>query len=154
MTKKDYYNVEKNIDKIKRGEYTNFLDPSTLNKVQSKLKKYNYNIYSPYKESDKVIIYTNELPKIRLLEIISYDKLTHREILGSLFGLNISSELFGDIIITNNHYYITIIDSIYNLIINDYKQVGVHSIKLKEVPLSLYDNKVFALLKSSNSFDE
>ena len=98
MSKKDYYIIEKNINKIYRGEATNFLDPTTLKNVINKLKGINYNVYYPYKDSDKTIIYTNTLPEISLLEIISYDKLTHREIMGSLFGLNIDSELFGDIL--------------------------------------------------------
>ena len=140
MSKKDYFCIEKNINKIANNKYTNFLDPNTLSKVLSRLKGYKYQLYYPYVDSDKVIIYTDELPKIRLLEIISYNKLTHREILGSLFGLNIDSELFGDIIIDNNHYYIMIIDSIYNLIIKDYNMVGNNYIKLKEVPLSIINN--------------
>lgn len=140
MSKKDYYIIEKNINKIYRGEATNFLDPTTLKNVINKLKGINYNVYYPYKDSDKTIIYTNTLPEISLLEIISYDKLTHREIMGSLFGLNIDSELFGDIIITNNHYYIMIIKSMYELIINNFNMVGRHSIKLKEVSLDILDN--------------
>lgn len=140
MSKKDYYIIEKNINKIYRGESTNFLDPTTLKNVISKLKGINYNIYYPYKDSDKVIIYTNKLPEIKILEIISYDKLSHREIMGSLFGLNIDSELFGDIIITNNHYYIMIINSIHDLIINNLNIIGKHPIKLKEVPLEILDN--------------
>ena len=140
MSKKDYYIIEKNINRIYRGEATNFLDPTTLKNVISKLKGINYNVYYPYKDSDKTIIYTNTLPEISLLEIISYDKLTHREIMGSLFGLNIDSELFGDIIITNNHYYIMIIKSMYELIINNFNMVGRHSIKLKEVSLDILDN--------------
>lgn len=140
MSKKDYYIIEKNINKIYRGESTNFLDPTTLKNVIIKLKGINYNIYYPYKDSDKVIIYTDKLPEIRLLEILSYDKLTHREIMGSLFGLNIDSELFGDIIITNNHYYIMIINSIHDLIINNLNMIGKHHIKLKEVALSILDN--------------
>lgn len=140
MSKKDYYIIEKNINKIYRGEATNFLDPTTLKNVISKLKGINYNVYYPYKDSDKTIIYMNTLPEISLLEIISYDKLTHREIMGSLFGLNIDSELFGDIIITNNHYYIMIIKSIYELIINNFNMVGRHPIKLKEVSLDILDN--------------
>ena len=140
MSKKDYYIIEKNINKIYRGEATNFLDPTTLKNVISKIKGINYNVYYPYKDSDKTIIYTNTLPEISLLEIISYDKLTHREIMGSLFGLNIDSELFGDIIITNNHYYIMIIKSMYELIINNFNMVGRHPIKLKEVSLDILDN--------------
>ncbi len=140
MSEKNYYIIEKNINKIYRGEPTNFLDPNTLKNVINKLKGINYNIYYPYKDSDKAIIYTDKLPEIYLLEIFSYDKLTHREIMGSLFGLNIDSELFGDIIITNNHYYIMIINSIYPLINNNLNMIGKHPIKLKEVPLSILDN--------------
>ena len=140
MSKKDYYIIEKNINKIYRKEPTNFLDPTTLKNIMSKLKDVKYNIYYPYKDSDKVIIYTDKLPEIRLLEVLSYDQLTHREIMGSLFGLNIDSELFGDIIITNNHYYIIIVNSIYPLINNNLNMVGKHHIKLKEAPLSILDN--------------
>ena len=140
MGKKDFYIIEKNVNKIIRGDSTNFLDPSTLKNVCGKLKGYNYNIYYPYNESDKVIIYTNDIPKIRLLEIISYDKLTHREIMGSLYGLNIDSEMFGDIIIWNNHYYIMVMDSIYDLVINDLDMIGNHHIKIKEVDINILDN--------------
>ena len=44
MAQKDYYIVKKNVDKIINNKYTYFLDPSTLNKVKSKLKGYNYSI--------------------------------------------------------------------------------------------------------------
>ena len=140
MSKKDYYITEKNINRIKRNEPSYFLDPNTYKEVIKKIKKEDYHIYYPYKDSDKVIIYTKELPKIRLLEILSYEKITHREIMGSLFGLQIDSGLFGDIIITNNHYYIMVLDSIYDLIINEYNMVGNKHIKLKEVPLSTLEN--------------
>lgn len=140
MGKKDYYIIEKNVTKIKRNSYTNFLDYSTYKNVCSKLKGYNYHIYYPYEESEKVILYTDNLPKIRLLELISYDKLNHQSIMGSLYGLNIDSELFGDIIIADNHYYIMVVDTIYNLIIKEYNMVGKSHIKLKETPLEVLDN--------------
>ena len=142
MPKKDYYNIEKNINKIYRGENTNFLDPSTYKNVVNKLKNINYNTYYPYNDCDKVIIYTKEEPEIKLIEIISYDKLTHREVLGSLFGLNISSDMFGDIIIDNNHYYIMVVSSIYELIINELNMIGNHKIKLKEVSLDIIKNYI------------
>ena len=140
MSKKDYYIIEKNINRILSGKTTNFLDQATYKKVISKLKNTNYKTYYPYPESEKVILYTKELPSIILFEIISYNPLTHREIMGSLFGLNIDSELFGDIIITNNHYYIIVVNSIANLILNEYKSVGRNHIELKEVPLDTLNN--------------
>ena len=140
MSKQNYYIIEKNIEKIIRGEHTNFLDKNMLSKVIAKLKNYQYNLYYPYNDSEKVIIYTNNIPKVRILEIISYDKLTHREIMGSLYNLNIEPELFGDIIITNNHYYIIVMDIIYNYLLNNYLYVGKTKIKLKEEDLSILDN--------------
>ena len=139
MPKKDYYLIEKNVNKLYRGEATNFLDPATYKKVICKLKNIAYTTYYPYNDSEKSIIYIDKYPNIKLLEIISYDELTHREIMGSLFGLNIDSELFGDIIISNNHYYIMVVEQIYNLIINEFKMVGSHKIQLKEVPLTILD---------------
>lgn len=144
MSKKDYYIVEKNVNKILRGEYTNFLDPNTQKLTCSKLKGINYHIFYTYKDSEKNIIYTNKLPQIKLLEIISNEKITHREIMGSLYGLNIDSEMFGDIIITDSHYYILVMDSIYNYIFNNYHMVGSHYIKLieREIDsLSSYERK-------------
>ena len=137
MAKKDYYKVEKNIDKIIRGEYTNFLDPSISKKVLAKLKGYNYKIYYPYKDCEKTIIYSEKLPRIKVLEIISHEKLSHPKILGSLFSLNIDTEMFGDIIIYDEHYYIMVMDNIYNLIIQEFNMVGNIKIKLNEVSLDI-----------------
>lgn len=140
MSKKDYYIIEKNKDKIANGNYTNFLDQNTLNKVISKLKGYEYNIYYPYKDSEKVILYTKEKPIIKLLEIVSFEKLTHREIMGSLYNQNIDTEMFGDIIIYDNHYYILVMNSIYNIVLNTFNTVGNKHIKLKEVDITTLDN--------------
>ena len=142
MAKRDYYIVEKNVNKIMRGENTNFLDPQTLKNVISKLKGYSYIIYSPYDDSEKKILYVKDIPKIRLLEIKSYNKLAHRNILGSLMSLNIDNELFGDIIITNDHAYIMVVESIYDLIINEFKVVGNEKIKLIEVDINVLNNYV------------
>lgn len=137
MVKKYYYNIEKNVDKIIRGGYTNFLDPSMVLKVRGKLKGYGYKIFYPYTDCDKVILYTTFAPSIRVFEILCDDKLSHREIMGSLFGLNIDSEMFGDIVIFNGHYYIMAMDSIYNLIIHEFNMVGSKKIRLKEVSIDV-----------------
>ena len=75
------------------------------------------------------------MPKIKLLEIITKKPIKHNEILGSLFGLNIENEMFGDIIINNDHYYVLIMNKVYNLIINEFNMVGNNYIKIREVPL-------------------
>ena len=136
----DYYLVKKNIDKIRRGGYTYFINSKVFKEISNKLKKNEYSIYYPYRDCDKFILYTYDIPKIRLLEIKSYFELSHSEILGSLFGLNISDEVFGDIVIFNNRYFVYVMDEIYDLIINDFKFVGNKNISIEEVPLDMLDN--------------
>ena len=136
----DMYEIKKNVDKIKRGGYTFFLAPNIYKEVSYRLNKKEYDLYYPYPDSDKVIMYSDNIPKIRLYEIISYYPLTHREILGSLFGLNISNEVFGDIIVDNDKYYFYVMDEISDLIEKDFSFVGNKPIKLKEIDIHTLDN--------------
>ena len=140
MSKKDYYIVEKNRDKIIKGSHTNFLDPSTLNKVVAGLKGYDYKVYYPYNDCEKAVIYTKEKPIIKLLEITSFEKLTHREIMGSLYNQNIDSEMFGDIVIFDNHYYILVMNSICNIILDTFNMIGNKTVKIKEIDIITLDN--------------
>ena len=54
--KKNVYEVEKNIEKILRGGATGFLTSNVSKDIQSKLKKQEYQIFTPYQEAEKVII--------------------------------------------------------------------------------------------------
>ena len=98
------YLTEKNINKLYQDGYTFFLNPSELKEICNHLKKNSYNIYKPFEDSEKNMIYIN-LPEIVLLEIDSPIILRHQDILGTLFSLKIDEHLFGDIVIINNHYY-------------------------------------------------
>lgn len=89
--KNDIYKINNIVEKVLSGRATNFLDQREFKLVTSKLNKKNYNIYSPYKTSEKVILYTNELPMVSLYKINTYEKLRHQDILGSILGLNILS---------------------------------------------------------------
>ena len=140
MSKKDYYIIEKNINRINNNIPSYFLDPPTLLAVKKKIKGSNYNIYYPYKDADRCIIYKDKLPNVKVIEIISYDKLTHREIMGSLFGTNISYELFGDIIIMDNHYYIVVLDEAVDYLYKYLSMIGTHHIKINTLDLSVLDN--------------
>ena len=102
--------------------------------------------------------YTKEEPKIILYEIKTKIPLEHREILGTIFSLNITSELFGDIIITNNHYYIYILQSIAPYIKNNLLMIKNSHIELIEKPLEFLENykKEFdsiEIIASSNRID-
>ena len=129
------YKIEKNLNRLYRKEATFFLDPKEQLELAKKLKKEPYQIYKPYPDSEKNIFYIKEEPKVILYEIKSKIPLKHREILGTLFSLNITSELFGDIVITNNHYYIYVLESIAPYIKNNLLLVKNSRIELIEVPL-------------------
>lgn len=129
------YKIEKNLNRLYRKETTFFLDPKEQLELAKKLKKEPYQIYKPYPDSEKNIFYIKEEPKVILYEIKSKIPLEHREILGTLFSLNITSELFGDIVITNNHYYIYVLESIAPYIKNNLLLVKNSRIELIEVPL-------------------
>lgn len=129
------YKIEKNLNRLYRKEATFFLDSKEQLELSKKLKKEPYQIYKPYPDSEKNIFYIKEEPKVILYEIKSKIPLEHREILGTLFSLNITSELFGDIVITNNHYYIYVLESIAPYIKNNLLLIKNSHIELIEVPL-------------------
>ena len=129
------YKIEKNLNRLYRKEATFFLDPKEQLELKKKKKKEPYQIYKPYPDSEKNIFYIKEEPKVILYEIKSKTPLEHREILGTLFSLNITSELFGDIVITNNHYYIYVLESIAPYIKNNLLLIKNSRIELIEVPL-------------------
>ena len=129
------YKIEKNLNRLYRKETTFFLDPKEQLELKKKKKKEPYQIYKPYPDSEKNIFYIKEEPKVILYEIKSKTPLEHREILGTLFSLNITSELFGDIVITNNHYYIYVLESIAPYIKNNLLLIKNSRIELIEVPL-------------------
>ena len=137
MAKKDYYIIEKNLNRIMRGDPTNFLDPLTYKKIITKLGKTNYSVYYPYEDSEKVIIYSKTIPNLDMLEIVSSEPLTHRAILGSLYGLGIDGSLFGDIIIVNNHYYLLVISNITELIKNELTKIGSNNVTIKDSDMDI-----------------
>ena len=60
--------------------------------------------------------------------------LRHQDILGSIFALNITNEMFGDIIVDNNKYYIYILD-----IIDNYIRSNLLYIRNSEIEFELKD---------------
>ena len=130
------YLIEKTINKLYSNGYTFFLNPKELQDVISHLKKNTYEIVKPYKGSEKNIIYTKN-PEIILFEIKTKANLRHQDILGSLFSLKISDNLFGDIIITNNHYYFYTFKNMETFFEQEFTQIGKNSIELEEKELDL-----------------
>ena len=133
------YLVEKSINKLNSLGSTFFLDPRELKEVTNHLKKNSYNIYKPYIDSERNILYKDTIPDVILYEIKSKKELRHQDILGSLYSLNLDISLFGDIIIDNDKYYIYVLSIIRNSFENDFKKVGNTNIELIERDLSLME---------------
>ena len=106
--KQDKYSIEKWINQLENNKSTGFLDQHDQNILIPILNKnkIKHQIYTPYQDADHIIIYKDELPKIDVLKIDCKHPLKHNEILGSIYNLNIQKEYFGDILITNQEYYV------------------------------------------------
>ena len=136
----DYYEIEKNVNRILTGKSTNFLDGKMFNEVRKRLSKVSYEIYKPYIDSEKVIIYVNEYPTISLIQINSNESLRHQDIMGSLYNMGLESEMFGDIVIENKNYYFYIINSIKDYVFMNFNKVKSTKISLKEIDLKVLEN--------------
>ena len=133
------YLIEKTINKLNSNGYSFFLNPKELKDVTNHLRKNTYSIYKPYNYSEKNIIY-KEMPKIILLEVIAKDKIRHQDILGTLYSLQIEDNLFGDIIITNNHYYFYTFKYMHSFFEMELHKIKNTSIELVERDIHLLDN--------------
>ena len=138
------YKIEKNLNKLNKNQPTFFLDPKEQLELSKKRKKDSYQIYKPYSDSEKNIFYTKEEPKVILYEIKSKVPLEHREILGTLFSLNITSELFGDIVISNNHYYIYVLETIAPYIKNNLLMIKNSHVELVDYKKEFEEIEIIA----------
>lgn len=127
------YKIEKYVERLLNGDPTFFLNPLEVIELKGKLNKNQYKIYSPTKDSEKVIFYNKKEPNISLYEIKTNNKLRHQEILGSIFNLDIDESMFGDIIIDNDHYYIFINNLIEDYFITNFNKIGKYSISLNKL---------------------
>ena len=152
------YYIQKNINKLNTTGSTFFLDPKELMEIKSKLKKNEYSIYYPYKDSEKVILYKNNEPEVLLYEIKIKVPVRHQDILGSIYSLGIDKELFGDILIIDNHYYVYILPLVRNYFDSNFLMVRNSHIELKEININIFKDyersyEKLEFIVSSNRID-
>lgn len=135
--KSDIYKINNAVEKIKSGNNTLFLDQREYKLVTSKLKKHEYKVYYPYKDSEKVMLYTGNIPIVKLFKINTAEKIRHQDILGSLFALNIDSSFVGDIVLYNDDYYVYIENNLSTYIKDNLNIIGNKKIVLEEVSLDV-----------------
>ena len=132
----DIYIVDKNFEKILNCKYTYFLDSKLQKLVKRKLKRIKYDIYIPYKDSEKVIFYNGIKPNILLYEIKCKYKLKHQDIMGTLFSLGIDPSMYGDILIIDDKYYIYVLDIISNYLINNLTMINNNKVELVNIDIN------------------
>jgi len=152
------YFIEKNLNKLKHNQSTFFLDPKELSQIKGKLKKGEYSVYYPYKDSEKVIVYKKDIPKVLLYEIKVKIPVRHQDILGSIYSLNIASELFGDILLIDGKYFIYILPIVQNYFESNFLMVRNSSVELEQIPIETLENyersyESFEMIVSSNRID-
>lgn len=135
--KQNTYEVKKNVDKVLSGKFTGFLSSNIRLEVEKCLRKAEYDKFVPFEEAEKIILYSGDCPRVRLFQICCYkdDEIKHSSIMGSLYGLNIFGDMFGDIVKWKENFYVYLLDDICDLVISEFNFVGNVYVRLKEVPL-------------------
>ena len=134
------YTIQKNLNRLNNYQPTFFLDPKEQLELKSKLKKNDYKVFSPYKDAEKVIFYNEQLPEVILYEIKSKQEIRHQDILGTMYSLNISSEMFGDIILYNNRYFIYVLKLFQNYFEMNFTKVRNSSVELVSLDISYLED--------------
>lgn len=141
------YIIDKHIEKLYKYGYTDFLLPNEFLQVKNKLKKTEYNVYKPYIDSEKVILYRKIKPEIVLYKIISSETLRHQDILGTLFSLNLSIYVYGDIVIDNGNYYLFVLP-----VISRYLESNL--INIRNVPITLEKKNLSTIANYQRKYEK
>lgn len=130
------YEIQKNITRLNNGQATFFLDPIEAREVKRKFGKNKFNVFYPTADSEKIVYYLDKRPEILLYEIKCSNQLRHQDILGTMFSLNIAKEMYGDIIIFDNRYFIFIFKLFQNYFEMNFTMVRNNKIELKEIDIN------------------
>ena len=138
--KKNIYNDEKIIEQLYNYGHTNFLTQKELMSVKGKLNKNEYNVYYPFEDSSKVILYKKEEPEVSLLKIEGSNNLRHQDIMGTIFKEGLKEDSFGDIVKYNNDFYIFLLPHLVNDIKYHMQDIRNEKVKITEVPIEVKNN--------------
>ena len=129
------YIIQKNLTRLENGQPTFFLDLSEAKEVKRKLGKTKIKVFSPFYDSEKIIYYLGREPEVLLYEIKCSNELRHQDILGTMYSLNISKEMYGDIILYDGRYFIYILKLFQNYFEMNFTKVRNSKIQLVELDL-------------------
>lgn len=136
------YNLEHIIEDLKVNNYTKFINPLEFKQIKNKTNINKYNVYKPFEDCTKVIIYKT-LPDITLLRLTSVEEIRHQEIMKCMFELGIKEDMYGDIVIKDNNAYIYMLPSIKDYILYNFKDYNRKIQDIEEIDIeSLNDYEI------------
>ena len=138
--KTNIYNNEKIIEHLYHHGHTNFLTLKELASVKGKLNKNEYNVYYPYPDATKVIMYKKEEPEITLLKIEGSNNLRHQDIMGTIFKEGLKEDSFGDIVKYNDYFYIFVLPHLEEDIMYHMNNIRNENVKITKVDLDIKEN--------------
>jgi RNA-binding protein YlmH len=134
--KSNNFNVEKVIDALNNHGSTNFITQKELMSVKGKLNKNEYNVYYPYEDCSKVVLYKSVIPDLRLLKIESHN-LRHQDVMGAIFSLGLKEDTFGDIVKYEENFYIFVLPHLVDYIKYNLPDIRNEKVIIEEVDISL-----------------
>lgn len=138
MENKDLkYLKERVYEELKRGMYSEFLEPHEVKTIIPFLNKMKikYQIFHIFPDCEKVILFNDQKPHLTCYQILSKKVFRHQDVLGSIFSYQVNKNVFGDIVKIEDSYYIIILTSLRKYFESFFTMIGKHKIALKEVPL-------------------
>lgn len=134
--KSNIFNIEKVVDALNNHGSSNFITQKELMAVKGKLNKNEYQIYMPYEDCSKVILYKKNLPDINLLKITGHN-LRHQDVMGAIFSLGLKEDTFGDIIKYEGDFYIFVLPHLVDYIKYNLPDIRNEKVIIEEVDISL-----------------
>ncbi len=124
-------------------QVTNFLDPAELVEVENAIKYVEHVVAGGFDEAERKLILIGSEDAgvigdyISVIRVTANEsvKLSHRSVLGSLMGLGLKRDVFGDIIVKDNVCDIIVTKSVLEYIFNNLKYVGREKVMLRDVNL-------------------
>ena len=145
---------------LKYGKSTcsNFLNTYELKLITSYLDylKINYNVYQKYDFLEKRIIYFGEYENFITFYKLKNNKITHSQVLGTLFSLGLSQNTIGDIIVENDYIYYSNLTRLNKLLEENFKMISNKAIileKIDEIILKQNHLYEFSIIVSSIRID-
>ena len=71
------------------------------------------------------------------------DNITHRQVLGSLFGIGLNTNTIGDILVEDNHFYFTNLTRLNDFVEKNLLSIGKKPVMLKTVDSVIWNKDLF-----------